>query len=92
MATSGTTTFNLPDLRGEFVRGWDHARGADVGRTLGSTQTDAIREITGTVTALLRDSGEQWNDQAKQDLVSTAFISAAKTGVIIFDFDVEVRP
>lgn len=47
----------------------------------------ALREITGTVTALLRESGEQWNDQAKQDLVSTAFISAAKAGVIAFDFD-----
>jgi len=34
----GSTTFNLPDLRGEFVRGWDHGRGVDVSRTLGSTQ------------------------------------------------------
>jgi len=25
----GNTTFNLPDLRGEFVRGWDRSRGAD---------------------------------------------------------------
>lgn len=25
----GTTTFNLPDLRGEFIRGWDHGRGVD---------------------------------------------------------------
>ena len=23
----GTTTFNLPDLRGEFMRGWDNGRG-----------------------------------------------------------------
>ena len=34
----GSTTFNLPDLRGEFVRGWDDARGVDSGRTLGSAQ------------------------------------------------------
>jgi hypothetical protein len=46
----------------------------------------ALREITFAVTGLLKESGEQWNDQAKQDLVSTAFISAAKSGVIIFDF------
>lgn len=32
------TTFKLPDLRGEFIRGWDHARGLDVGRPLGSWQ------------------------------------------------------
>jgi microcystin-dependent protein len=25
----GSTTFNLPDLRGEFVRGWDNGRGVD---------------------------------------------------------------
>jgi len=36
----GTTTFNLPDLRGEFIRGFDSGRGVDSGRTLGSTQTD----------------------------------------------------
>lgn len=35
----GSTTFNLPDLRGEFVRGFDHGRGIDAGRTLGSSQT-----------------------------------------------------
>lgn len=34
----GSTTFNLPDLRGEFVRGWDHGRGIDSGRSLGSSQ------------------------------------------------------
>lgn len=38
----------VPDLRGEFVRGWDHGRGTtDAGRTLASTQGDAIRNITG---------------------------------------------
>ena len=25
----GSTTFNLPDFRGEFLRGWDHGRGKD---------------------------------------------------------------
>ena len=31
---------NVPDLRGEFVRGWDHGRGADSGRSILSTQTE----------------------------------------------------
>lgn len=39
---------NLPDLRGEFIRGWDDGRGIDVGRELLSAQGDAIRNITGT--------------------------------------------
>jgi len=37
----GSTTFNLPDLRGEFVRGLDDGRGVDTSRTLGSSQADA---------------------------------------------------
>lgn len=38
----GLTTFNLPDLRGEFVRGWDDSRGVDSARGFGSQQADAI--------------------------------------------------
>ena len=30
----------LPDLRGEFLRGWDDSRGVDSGRGFGSSQTD----------------------------------------------------
>lgn len=37
----------LPDLRGEFIRGWDDGRGVDNGRALLSSQGDAIRNITG---------------------------------------------
>ena len=40
------TTFNLPDLRGEFVRGWDDGRGVDVGRVLGSAQAGGIQSHT----------------------------------------------
>jgi phage-related tail fiber protein len=38
----GSTTFNLPDLRGEFLRGWDDGRGVDAGRGLGTAQADAF--------------------------------------------------
>lgn len=38
----GSTTFNLPDLRGEFLRGWDHGRGVDSGRAIGTSQAAAI--------------------------------------------------
>ena len=46
-AGDGRSTFNLPDLRGEFIRGWDDGRGVDTGRVFGSAQGDAIRNITG---------------------------------------------
>ncbi|MCI4436949.1 MAG: tail fiber protein [Ignisphaera sp.] len=39
----GITTFNIPDFRGQFIRGWDHGRGVDVGRTLGSYQDDDLK-------------------------------------------------
>ncbi|HCK1186200.1 TPA: tail fiber protein [Escherichia coli] len=40
-------TNKLPDLRGEFIRGWDDGRGVDAGRQLLSSQGDAIRNIEG---------------------------------------------
>lgn len=43
---NGTTTFNVPDLRGEFVRGFDDGRGVDTGRTFGSLQSDEIKSHT----------------------------------------------
>lgn len=39
-AGDGFNTFNVPDLRGEFLRSWDDRRGVDVGRSLGSAQDD----------------------------------------------------
>lgn len=42
----------LPDLRGEFIRGWDNGRGIDTGRTLLSLQEDAFQgHKHGTTTA-----------------------------------------
>lgn len=33
----------LPDMRGEFPRGWDDGKGTDAARVLGSSQTDAMQ-------------------------------------------------
>lgn len=44
----GSTTFNLPDLRGEFIRGWDDARGVDSGRSFGSAQADDVKSHSHT--------------------------------------------
>lgn len=41
----GSTTFGLPDLRGEFVRGWDDGRGIDTGRVFGSLQKGSLQFI-----------------------------------------------
>ena len=46
----GSTTFKIPDLRGEFVRGWDDGRGVDTGRGFGTSQTDDFKSHTHTGT------------------------------------------
>ena len=43
-AGDGSSTFNLPDLRGEFVRGFDNGRDADSGRSIGSFQSDQNKQ------------------------------------------------
>jgi microcystin-dependent protein len=46
----GSSTFNVPDLRGEFVRGWDDGRGVDSGRSFASSQSDANKQHNHGVT------------------------------------------
>jgi microcystin-dependent protein len=41
-AGDGSTTFNLPDLRGRFPRGYDNGAGVDPGRAFGSVQADSF--------------------------------------------------
>lgn len=45
-AGDGVTTFNLPDRRGEFVRGWDHGAGRDPDAATRSNRGDGT---TGSV-------------------------------------------
>ena len=49
---------SLPDLRGEFLRGWDDGRGVDSGRSLLSAQSDSIQNIVGSFgrTQLFKDT------------------------------------
>ena len=65
-AGNGSTTFNLPDLRGEFIRGFDNGRGVDSGRSIATSQSDqneahthsagslstANHNMTGTITRI----------------------------------------
>lgn len=43
----------LPDLRGEFIRGWDNGRGVDARRALLSAQGDAMQRIEGSFSTLV---------------------------------------
>lgn len=59
-AGDGSTTFQLPDLRGEFIRGWDNARGIDASRVIGTAQDHMLQDhwhhTDGPATA-----GSGWN-------------------------------
>ena len=46
----GSTTFNLPDLRGEFVRGWADNGSVDSGRSFASSQSDQNKQHNHGVT------------------------------------------
>ncbi|AWH90003.1 phage tail protein [Limnobaculum parvum] len=39
----------LPDLRGEFIRGWDDGRRVDAGRIILSSQMDSIQHLQGSI-------------------------------------------
>lgn len=41
-----STHFRLPDLRGEFIRGWADGRAVDTGRVFGSAQADDLKSHT----------------------------------------------
>lgn len=39
----GAGNFRLPESRGEFLRGWDHGRGVNVGRGIGTYELDELK-------------------------------------------------
>jgi len=41
----GAGNFRLPESRGEFLRGWDHGRGVDPGRGIGSWQKGSLQSF-----------------------------------------------
>ena len=58
----GSTTFNLPETRGEFIRGYDHSRGVDSGRAIGVWQDESFKShthvyYTRSMTGYAGDSG-----------------------------------
>lgn len=51
-AGNGSSTFNLPDLRGLFIRPWDNGRGVDPSRGFASTQASANLQHTHSGSAI----------------------------------------
>lgn len=76
-AGDGSTTFNLPDMRGEFPRGWDDSRGVDSGRAFGSAQGHAFQGhrhefwIASSVASGFSGSGGRYADGTANMMVDT---------------------
>ncbi|QJV07974.1 phage tail protein [Salmonella enterica subsp. enterica serovar Infantis] len=70
-------TNKLPDLRGEFIRGWDDGRGMDTGRAILSAQGDAIRNIYGEFKTVNTENYSIWESVGsfKGAVVATSDIS-----------------
>lgn len=62
-AGDGSTTFNLPDMRGNFARGFDNGRGFDAGRTFGSYQVDGLKSHNHTSTYQYQKANATPDDQ-----------------------------
>ena len=82
-AGDGSTTFNLPDLRGEFVRGFDNGRGVDSGRTFGSFQDEDFLRHGHTLTDQTWAKGN--NGDSGDGNGSTSYYIADNTGSWITD-------
>lgn len=73
---NGSSTFTLPDLRGEFIRGMDRGRAVDPDRVLGSFQAQDIQAHSHAIPAFSNtDSGTNVEDAG-----SSGFAQSAVTG------------
>lgn len=71
----GSTTFNLPDLRGQFLRGLDTTGTVDpdgLTRTVGSSQSDEFKEHSHTLSELNKGGGETTATSANITTLSQA--------------------
>lgn len=104
---NGSTTFNIPDLRGYFVRGWAHGGSIDSGRAFGSTQTGAIESHnhtfagnalpthSHTIPARVNDAAGGLADGSggiSADISTTSVSAGTPTGTIGNTGGTETRP
>jgi len=77
----GSTTFNLPDLRGEFLRGWDDSRGVDSGRGFGTFQADELKSHNHSISpSHVCGRAGGFSATAGNQPLSDAFLSIGYTG------------
>ena len=76
---NGSSTFNLPDLRGEFIRGFDNGKGTDSGRSIASSQSGANASHDHSISASGTTSTTSLTGTATR--ISETFTSGSTSGV-----------
>ena len=87
----GSTTFAVPDLRSEFARGWDDARGVDSGRAFGSFQDHQL-QLHSHGNGAIHPAGGTEQGQAGAPESFTAFNVQTTTSGTTGTFGTETRP
>jgi phage-related tail fiber protein len=89
---NGTTNFRLPDLRGEFIRGWDKGRGIDSGRAIGTWQggtiivgEDAVNSVN--IANVASNPGKWGMDPASTQVLPTDLVGMAIASGFTWDVD-----
>lgn len=83
-AGDGVTTFNLPNLQGEFIRSWDEDRGVDYGRAVGGWQDGDLQAHSHTIssngsTATSGTKNISGSDTSSPRIVTTNTTGGAET-------------
>jgi len=96
----GSTTFQLPDLRGEFIRGWDNSRGVDTSRIFGSQQIATQiqmdndgNEVIGAMSVSQNNLSSHGFEPPQLNFTNIHFATASITSMVVNQhFLASVRP
>ena len=80
-AGDGSSTFNLPDLRYDIVRGFDNGKGTDSGRSIGQFQAEDNKAHNHSASSSSTQSQSSHNHQYNISHVTTASVTQRTAGI-----------